>query len=178
MIIKRGGRPNMFDLESVLYEVPQFDDILIVCIGTDKNIADSLGPMVGTMLSKYYPTCVQGTLEAPIHAMNIHKFVDDYYSHLNNCLVIAIDATLSDKMDKYDILVEKGSVKPGAGTGKNLPHIGDIKVCGCVGKTENSLFDDKSTRLYDIYRTANQITEIVATLVGLTGTRRRYNKWA
>lgn len=42
------------------------DKCLILCIGTDRFIGDSLGPLTGTLLSKLsLPVPVLGTLEKP-----------------------------------------------------------------------------------------------------------------
>src|SRR3954447_9090991 len=47
--------------------------IVIVCIGTDRSTGDSLGPLVGTLLEEKNPNSfyVYGTLEDPIHAVNL-----------------------------------------------------------------------------------------------------------
>ena len=49
-------------------------DSIIVCIGTDRCIGDSLGPIVGSMLKhKNFPLNVYGTVDYPIHALNIKE---------------------------------------------------------------------------------------------------------
>src|SRR5690606_411243 len=49
---------------------------LVFCIGTDRYIGDCLGPLTGTFLSKMeLKIPVLGTLENPIHAVNLTKHI-------------------------------------------------------------------------------------------------------
>ena len=50
----------------------------IVCIGTDRSTGDSLGPLVGTMLQEKTLSHfhVYGTLEEPIHAVNLEEKIN------------------------------------------------------------------------------------------------------
>lgn len=51
-------------------------DTIIICIGTDRCIGDCLGPLVGTILRyKNIPLKLYGTLDEPIHALNIEKTI-------------------------------------------------------------------------------------------------------
>src|SRR5690625_5489145 len=51
------------------------DKIAIICIGSDRSTGDALGPITGSLLSKRNQLSfnVFGTLEHPIHAMNLEK---------------------------------------------------------------------------------------------------------
>ena len=72
--------------------------IVIVCIGTDRSTGDSLGPLVGTLLSEKAENSsssfhVYGTLDDPItcdelsEKLNeIKKFIQSIY-HRNRCLL-------------------------------------------------------------------------------------------
>jgi len=113
-----------------------FEDIIILCIGTDRSTGDCLGPLIGYKLSyitKIYPKVhVIGTLEAPVHAKNIEENINLIYSSYNKPFVIAVDACLG-KLERVGYInVAKGSLKPGAGVNKDLPHVGDIHVTGVV----------------------------------------------
>ena len=66
------------------YEISNFlkdhidEKTIIVCIGTDKCIGDCLGPLVGTLLrEKFFPLKVFGTLDSPIHALNLDKKITE-----------------------------------------------------------------------------------------------------
>jgi putative sporulation protein YyaC len=109
-----------------------YDEICVACIGTDRSTGDSLGPLVGHKLNgkrRKNNVRVVGTLDDPLHAKNLDKFI----KFLNqNTLVIAVDACLG-KMDHVGyITVSKGPIKPGIGVNKDLPPVGDIAITGIV----------------------------------------------
>lgn len=171
MIIPRGSKPNYIILNDMIKAAQAYDNIAIVCVGTDKNIGDSIGPIVGTKLQAYYPNYVHGTLKKPLHALNLEDFIKANKTMLANSFVIAIDATLSICNKPFDILIEEGPLNPGKGLNKKLPAIGNIKVCGIIGNSVYAMLHSESIRLYDIMDAADQITEIVATMVGLISKR-------
>ena len=49
--------------------------IVVMCIGTDRSTGDSLGPLVGDMLSKWKMADIHifGTLDFPVHARNLEE---------------------------------------------------------------------------------------------------------
>ena len=50
------------------------ENTIIICIGTDRCIGDSLGPLIGTFLKeKQFPLPVYGTISEPIHALNLEN---------------------------------------------------------------------------------------------------------
>lgn len=132
------------------------DNTAIVCIGTDKCIVDSLGPLVGTLLKeKGVPIDVYGTLNDPVHALNvagIGSTISKKYS-----TVIAIDACLSNKRDIGTIECREGHINPGKGIGKDLPNIGDFSIFGIIDK--DRAFTDlvQDCRLSLAYNMANVI---------------------
>ena len=135
------------------------DNMAIVCIGTDRCIIDSLGPLIGTMLTKNN-ICVDvyGTLEKPVHGMNVAERAREI-KQKNYSLVIAIDACLSNKTNKGIIEVRERALTPGKGIGKSLPEIGDISIIGVVDTSDKSLDElIEDTRLSMVYEMAEVIT--------------------
>lgn len=130
----------------------------IVCIGTDKCIIDSLGPLTGTLLKKEnIKADIYGTLEKPVHAMNIDEYIKNLRSKDYDC-IIAVDASLSNKKNQGIIEVRKGSISPGKGIGKFLPEIGDISIIGIVNSGDRGFQDlVQDTRLSLIYDMAETI---------------------
>lgn len=124
----------------------------IICIGTDKCIVDSLGPIVGTLLKEGNAAIdVYGTLNEPIHALNIARYVN-ILKGKNYDKIIAIDACLSNRLAIGSIELKEDSIKPGKGLGKILPEIGDYSIVGIVetsGKEFHELAQD--TRLSLVY---------------------------
>ncbi len=105
---------------------------VILCIGTDRIIGDSLGPMVGSMLQKESGGIlpVYGTLQHPVHALNLNQINDQIKKKHPDRIVIAIDASLGDRHEVGSVYVRSGGLHPGAGVSKTLPSTGDISITG------------------------------------------------
>jgi len=116
-----------------------FNKCIILCIGTDRFIGDCLGPLTGTLLSKLGLTIpVIGTLENPIHAINLRKTLSQIKTSYGDHRVIAIDACLGTNRGVGYIQVKEGSIQPGRGVGKKLSYVGDCSIMGIVDKTAES----------------------------------------
>lgn len=108
--------------------------IIFVCIGTDRSTGDSLGPLIGTFLEQknVHPFHVYGTLDQPIHALNLaEKLYEIKQTHINP-FIIGIDACLGRLKSVGVIQIGTGPIKPGAGVNKELPAVGDIHISGIV----------------------------------------------
>ena len=136
------------------------DDLLIMCIGTDKCIGDCLAPLVGTLLTKSgfnYP--VIGTLDAPVHAINIESIIKKTKAQYPKHFIIAIDACIGYDDCVGEIQIKCSPIYPGKGVGKTLPHIGDVSIVGVVDTIDNSdLFSIKNIRLSFIMNMAETIS--------------------
>lgn len=143
----------------------------IVCIGTDKCIVDSLGPLVGTMLAKEeIPLDIYGTLDQPVHAMNLYDYVK-IIKNKNYDNIVAIDACLSNKKNQGVIEIREGSITPGKGIGKMLPEIGDISIIGIVDSSDRDFHElVQETRLSLIYEMAEIICEGIVNSVCMNAT--------
>lgn len=113
---------------------PYYNNIIILCIGTDRVTGDSLGPLIGYKLKAkaQKSAYVYGTLDEPIHAKNISDTIKKIYNNYINPLVIAIDACLGTMEHIGYITISKGVIHPGAGVKKDLPSVGDIAITGIV----------------------------------------------
>lgn len=120
-----------------------WQDLVFLCIGSDRIAGDSLGPLVGRELfcRREQGFYVYGTPEHPVHALNLTEHLADLSLWHRNALVVAVDASLGCRRHQQHISVGKGSIRPGAGAGKNLPDVGDIFITGIV-----SSFDKNSHR--------------------------------
>ncbi|WP_239615408.1 spore protease YyaC [Cohnella mopanensis] len=121
-------------LEHYLEVLPQERRIVIVCVGTDRSTGDSLGPLVGTALAREYSPLfdLYGTLEEPVHAMNLGDTLLKIMRSSRQPFVIAIDACLGQVSSVGCIQLGSGPVRPGAGVNKELPPVGDIHMTGIV----------------------------------------------
>lgn len=109
--------------------------VVIICIGTDRSTGDSLGPLVGSRLQSLIPTddcTVYGTLDYPVHAVNLAETLVTIQRMYTNPFIIAVDACLGQLSSVGVITVSSGPLKPGAGVNKSLPEVGDIHVTGVV----------------------------------------------
>lgn len=105
-----------------------YEDVVVVCIGTDRSIGDSLGPLIGSHLEKA-GVPVKGTLANPVHAINLVETMRGIHKRT---LVIAVDACLGKLEHVGKIDVSKGLISPGKAVGKTLPDVGDISIFGMV----------------------------------------------
>lgn len=95
--------------------------VVFVCIGTDRSTGDSLGPLIGTLLDEkeITPFHVYGTLEDPIHAVNLEEKIQEIKGQHLDPIIIGIDACLGRLKSVGVIQIGEGPVKPGAGVKKN-----------------------------------------------------------
>lgn len=137
---------------------------IIVCVGTDRVTGDCLGPLVGTLLTekKIPGLTVIGTLEDPVHALNIHETVEHVKEIEGSTTVIAIDACIGDEDDLGNIILRDTPIKPGQGVGKKLPRIGDYSIIG-ITANENcgGFFSQSQIRLGLVYPMAKKIAAAI-----------------
>lgn len=115
------------------------DKCIILCIGTDRFIGDCLGPLTGTLLSKLnLPAPVLGTLENPVHAVNLRRTIAHIRTDYKDYKVIAVDACLGASGSIGYVQVKNGSIQPGRGVGKKLIHVGDCSIVGIVDEAVES----------------------------------------
>lgn len=134
--------------------------IVFVCIGTDRSTGDSLGPLVGTLLEEKMisPFFVYGTLENPIHAVNLKEQLIDIHDKHVNPFIIGIDACLGRLKSVGVIQIAEGPVKPGAGVNKDLPEVGDLHITGIVNVSGfMEFFVLQNTRLNLVLKMAKTI---------------------
>jgi len=122
------------ELFSLLQYASSGQEIVIVCIGTDRSTGDCLGPLVGTHLAKYRSTLmhVYGSIAEPVHALNLEKTMDTIKKAYRNPFIIGIDACLGQASSVGFIQANLGPVRPGAGVNKELPPVGNMHITGVV----------------------------------------------
>lgn len=144
--------------------LPERDQLSVVCIGTDRSTGDSLGPLVGSQLSRHPLPGVRvwGTLDDPVHAANLRDVLARMQPELAQArtAVIAVDACLGRSESVGWISVKPGALRPGTGVNKDLPAVGDLHIMGVVnvgGFME--YFVLQNTRLSLVMRMADVIAE-------------------
>ncbi|HZG57286.1 spore protease YyaC [Paenibacillus sp.] len=142
--------------------VPAYRPIVVVCVGTDRSTGDALGPLVGSSLHKHSDLPVYGTLDEPVHAVNLVERLEQIHDAHRNPYIVAIDACLGQLSSVGCIQAGDGPVKPGAGVNKELPPVGDYHVTGIVnvgGFME--YFVLQNTRLSLVVNMADVIAESI-----------------
>lgn len=142
---------------------------VILCIGSDLSVGDSLGPVTGTKLKeklKNLNCYVYGTLAKPITAHEV-KYMNEFLRQTHpSSPIIAVDAAVGLAGDIGLIRLAKGAIKPGSGANKKLAKVGDISVMGIVA--EHSVFNYSlfsATRLNIIYKMAEIISEGICSYI-------------
>jgi putative sporulation protein YyaC len=135
--------------------------IVFVCIGTDRSTGDSLGPLVGTLLEEKEINSfhVYGTLDDPIHAVNLEEKLVEISAKHHDPYLIGIDACLGRLKSVGVIQVGDGPVRPGAGVNKELPAVGNIHITGIVNVSGfMEFFVLQNTRLNLVMKMAKTIS--------------------
>lgn len=106
----------------------------VVCIGTDRSTGDALGPLVGQSLAEELVpgVTVFGTLDDPVHALNMDRVTGFLAGRGEAEPVLAVDACLGDPETEGMVTAGLGPLYPGAGVGKELPAVGHVFVTGTV----------------------------------------------
>ena len=145
------------------------DTPVVVCIGSDLAIGDSLGPIVGSMLK--YKTqglgvFIYGTLASPVTAKEIKYLRAHLKATHAQRQIIAVDAAVGAQGDIGLIRAQDTPLYPGAGANKKLGAVGDLSVMGIVA--ENSVANYgllNTTRLNLVYSMAEKISDALSTLL-------------
>ena len=116
------------------YQPVVTNPIAIVCIGTDRSTGDSLGPIAGSKLKDYRLPYfhVFGTLDEPVHAINLDETLDKVKNTYYSPFTIAIDAGLGKHSSVGMIDIKDGPLKPGTGVNKDLTPVGHMHLTGLV----------------------------------------------
>ncbi len=139
-------------------------EVLILCIGTDRSTGDSLGPLIGYHLRRRRLKHIQvlGTLNQPIHAMNLREtlvLLKQYYPYH---LIVAVDASVGIGTRAGCITLGRGAIRPGLGVSKELCPVGDLFITGIVSSC--GCFDPlmlQSIRLATVMRMAECVCDSI-----------------
>lgn len=167
----------------ILEEFKKKENLIILCIGTDRSTGDSLGPLVGHKLSpsmrSFRNAHIMGTLDNPVHAQNLESSIKRIYEDYQDPFIIAIDSSLGNKNKVGLLSIKNIPLKPGSGVNKVLPEIGDISITGIVnigGMMEFMVL--QNTRLSLVMNMADIISRsIYLALVKVYREKHKENMW-
>lgn len=138
-------------------------EIIFCCIGTDRSTGDSLGPFTGSALQRapHFHLPVYGTIEKPLHALNLVSELPAIYARYENPFIVAIDACVGTAEHIGQIFIEKGPIYPGQAFQKNLPPVGHLSIKAVVNMYDSSYTHFQTTRLHVIQQMSHIITEAI-----------------
>ncbi len=144
----------------ILMEKKTYQELIFVCIGTDRVTGDCLGPLVGhklkRVLSKNY--ILYGSLSHPVHALNLESTIESIHKLYENPFFIVVDAALGEKNHIGHVTLSSSTLIPGQGVQKTLPAIGHISITGIVNLASDfSASTIQTTRLHTVMRLADYI---------------------
>lgn len=142
----------------------QKEGVVFLCIGTDRSTGDSLGPLIGYKLKDQMISGVRvlGTLDCPVHALNLEQSILLLKLRYPNHVIVAIDASVGSFHHIGCITVGKGSLRPGLGVRKELQEVGDMFITGIVGGYGNrDPLMLQSVRLSTVMQMADCICESI-----------------
>jgi putative sporulation protein YyaC len=144
------------------------DDVVFCCIGTDRSTGDSLAPLIGSRLKNLGYQNIIGTIDEPLHALNLEEKIKTIDS---SKFIVAIDACLGKKENINSIFITDKPLKPGKAVNKKLPSIGNISIKAVVNYTAHCTELNhrilQSTRLSHVIQMADKITQSISILLPL-----------
>lgn len=134
-------------------------DLVFLCIGSDRATGDCLGPITGHILTRSNKNLlVFGTLASPVHAQNLAETIDFIYENVSYPYIIAIDASLGIRQHIGNVTTGYGPLSPGIGVNKKLPCVGDAFITGIVNTSNaNSHMTLQTTKLSTVVELAEFI---------------------
>jgi putative sporulation protein YyaC len=116
-------------LAGVAAVVPDPDEIVMLCIGTDRSTGDAFGPLLGSRLARDGWPHVCGTLREPCDA---DRLQDVLAGLPPGKTVIAFDACLGSPANVGRYSVARGPLLPAEAVGKRLPEAGHYSAAAVV----------------------------------------------
>ncbi len=148
--------------------------VLFLCIGTDRSTGDSLGPLIGYKLTERGITNARilGTLEKPVHAMNLDQYLCGSKDHFADYVIVAVDASVGNTEHIGYVTLGRGALKPGLGVSKEIEAVGDLFITGIVGSSKcGDPLMLQSVRLSVVMRLADCIVKSVLLSMNIIGKR-------
>lgn len=164
--IKYNTKDSKLRIKNVLLEIlKNNENIVIMCIGTDRSTGDSLAPLVGTFISRRIDVPVIGTLEDPVHAKNLELTIKKINLEYNNPFIITIGGCLGNESDIGEIRlnINKKAVTSSVTIDENdLFKVGYVSILGIVNYSGSySFLVLQNTRLYIVFELAKVIANSI-----------------
>ena len=120
----------------------RYSNLIFVCIGSNKMVGDSLGPLIGETLYKNLKDKkikILGNLKNNVNSKNINQTLKNIEKEYTKPYVISIDSALSNSIEPGNVFILKKGLVPGSALKKKSIVIGNISIKAIVGKDEKNL---------------------------------------
>lgn len=115
------------------------ENVVVVCIGSEKIAGDSLAPLVGDELRDKYDlkNFVYGTTADSINGRNVENWLDFVSAVHKGAKILAVDAGLGSKKSVGKIRVTS-SVVPKKAVNGGGTEVGNCGIVGVVGEISDN----------------------------------------
>lgn len=166
------------DLQKNIYQYKnqKFSDVVILCIGTNKLIGDSIGPVVGQKLKEeniQEKICIYGDMKQTINFKNAKQVIEKIFKIYEKPFIITIDSALGKQTMINKIVVNKGIIRIGKSLGRSICYPSHITIKGVVGENKNTFEDNiailKTVQPKLIWELSNTMVEGIKQEIGKIG---------
>lgn len=131
---------------------------IVLCIGTDKSISDSLGPFCGMFLKRHSQLPVFGTLEKPVHRENLLFTMDVIRLLHPRHMILAIDAAYGMREDSGSVILINDGIVPAGYADGTMYKAGDIALIGVTDYPGSERDWLNKVRISTVYEMAEMIS--------------------
>lgn len=140
--MQKEERKFIYDFSNTICNLTEnkiYSNIIFLCVGTDKMLADAFGPIVGNKLKRLFEgknnIDIVGNLGNTVCDSNIEEVLEEIKRGYINPFIVAVDSALSCNEENVGkIVVGEGGIVLGKGLGKEKFHVGDMNIKGVVAK--------------------------------------------
>lgn len=156
----------MTDFEKCINDIEEdYSNLAILCVGTNKIIGDSIGPIIGSNLKHMENDFMHvfGTTCNPLDFYNARNIINNLYENYEKPYIITIDAALSDKNRKGEIVLNKGFIKIGKALDRSICFYSNTNINCVVGKNSEYANNNLEELLNADEKRVYEMSKIVST---------------
>lgn len=151
----------------------KFSNIVILCVGTNKLMGDSVGPIVGQKLTRLLNNKdnikIYGSMKQTLNLKNAKQILEEINNQYTKPFIITIDAALGPKERIETIFISNGKIKIGGALGHEIEYFSHINIKAIVGEYQKNIQKNFDTlngiQRKSVQQLSNQITYQVCQMV-------------